>query len=321
MTVTTMSKPQIVQSASRDPRSRQKQALDKWIEEAICDPDKSEPCKRIVLVHMFGTSQREIHTVTIGTGSGKDPKMMGALFKGKAESYAQDLPGVQTFNLLAFYGSESEPSAFHPFTLTGDTFHPGLATEAPDSQGLVQMLMRHYEVDKKLQVQERVAATDTLMQMIDFLSKALVKSQEENSEAFAIMKEIMLEKTLNAHDLRMKEMAFARTTGEREKLMKIAPALVNQISGKEVFPQSTVDSAILEGIVENVDFESIQKIVGSGGKDGKELPPELVGMLLSRMTEIQEKKNKEAARMKMLAAEARVTTLDGEADAAGDVTE
>ncbi len=136
-----------------------------------------------------------------------------------------------------------------------------------------------------------------------------------------IMKEIMLEKTLNAHDLRMKEAAYARSTGERDKLMKLGPALINQITGKEVFPQSAADSAILEGIVEHVDFETIQKIVVSGGKGGKELPPELVGMLMGRFTQIQEKKNADAVRIKQLAAEARVTDLDGEADAAGGESE
>ncbi len=317
-----MTKPIPIQSASSNARTRQKQALDQWIHEALNDPDKAEPCKRLVLVHMQGaTGQKELHAVTIGEGNGKSPKILADLFKGKAESYSQDLAGIQTFNLLAFYGADNEPRAFHPFTLSGDAFHPGLATEAPDAVGIVQMLMRHYEVDKKLQVQERVATSDTLTQMIDFLSKALIKANEENAEAFAIMKEIMLEKTLNAHDLRMKEAAYARSTGERDKLMKLGPALINQITGKEVFPQSAADSAILEGIVEHVDFETIQKIVVSGGKGGKELPPELVGMLMGRFTQIQEKKNADAVRIKQLAAEARVTDLDGEADAAGGESE
>lgn len=311
---TKMAKPVLV-SSTRSPSSRQKQTLDRWIDEALNDPDKGgRHCTRIVLVHMQGANgQRELHCVTLGEGSGKTPKMLANMFEGKASNYSQDLPGLQTFNLLAFYGDATEPEAFHPFSLAGEHFHPGLSTEAPNAEGITQMLMRHLEIKEKLQTQERVSTSDTLMQMIEFLSKALIKAQEENAEAFAIMKEIMLEKTLNQHDLKMKELAFARSTSERDKLAKIIPGLVNTVSGREVFPQSTVDTQILEGIVEHADLETIQKMAG-----GKDFPPELVAMVMGRFTEIQEAKNKEAERARILAAQSRSLSADPEAEAAGD---
>ncbi len=288
--------------------------LDSWINEALTDPDKAGPCTMISLVHMQGPNgQREIHTAPITEG--KTPKILAALFEGKAQGYAQDLAGIQTFNLLAFYGS-SEPQAYHPFSISGEAFHPGLATESPDSTGITQMLMRHVEIKEKLHVQERVTIFDALLQTVEFLNRQCSKLSEDNAEAFAIMKEIMLEKTLNQHDLRMKELAFERSTNLQDKLMKIAPAMVNSVAGREVFPQGTADTAILESVAEHITPDMLNMLVSTGT-----FPPEVAGLLTDRFTQITEAKVKNAERVKQLAAQSRVVGADPEADAAGETTE
>ncbi len=320
-----MSKPTNMVVSSNSPQNvvrigARRQTLEAWIAEALEDDEKRGPsgehpwpCRQITLVHMQGpTASREIHPALV---EGKSAKILSQIFEGKAQSYAQDLPGVQTFNLLAFYGTTHEAQAFHPFTITGEAFHPGLATESPDATGILQQLMRHLEIKEKLHVQERVTVFDTLMQTIDFLSKGYARLQEENAEAFAIMKEIMLEKSLNSHDQKMKELAFIRGTGDRDKIMKVAPALINQIAGREVFPQSTADTAILEALVDNVEPEMLEMFLASG-----KIPVEAAGLLKARFTEIAESKVKNQERLALLAKQSRVATGDPEAEAAGDVT-
>jgi hypothetical protein len=303
-----------------------RQTLDSWIAEALADPDKFDrdgkpvTCRMISLAHMKGANgQVEVHSILVGEGSGKTPKLLAALFEGKAQSYAQDLAGIQSFNLLAFYGESLEAQAYHPFSISGEAFHPGLSTEAPNAEGITQMLMRHVEIKEKLHVQERVTIFDALLQTVDFLSKANQKLSEDNAEAFTIMKEIMLEKTLNQHDLRLKELAFARSTSERDKMIKIAPMLVNTVAGKEVFPQGAADTALLEAIAEVVDPAVLATVMSSGGFADR---PEIAGLVAARFSQIAEKKQKEKERIDLLASQARVKseTLEAaEADAAGDV--
>lgn len=289
-----------------------RQSLADWISEAMADDDKDGPCRQLSLVHMSGGhSQREIHTAKIGDDK-RNPGSLATMFEGKAHGYAQDLPGVQTFNLMAFYGTNEEPQAFHPIMIAGEQNLPGLSTESPNAEGLAQQAMRHAEVAIKLLCNQTATLFDASLNTLAAVIKQNQMLMEENQEAFQIVKEYALEKTLNTHDLETKRLAFERQTGERKKLLSFAPALINTITGKEVFPQSASDTALLEQIADAIDPNDFAKLGGV-------VPPELMGPLAARFTQHIEKKNAEQERVRKLAEQARVTSKNPELEAAGEV--
>lgn len=292
-----------------------RQALDGWIAEALADADKDGPCRQLTLVHMSGTSaQREIHTVRMKENDPRTPKQLAQMFDGKAQGYAQDLPGVQTFNLMAFYGENTEPEAFHPVMVAQIVDMAGLGTESPNSEGLTQQMMRHVEQRERL----TNAMTTTLFQASQNSLEALIKQNhmlmEENQEAFHMVKQILLERQLDAHDLKMKEMSFERSTADRQALMKMAPMLVNTLTGKEVFPQAAADTALIDAIADKMTPEALEKLAMANI-----LPNEVMGPLAARFLSFKERKVQEEEKMKLLAAQARVNSQNPEAEAAGDV--
>lgn len=281
---------------------RSRTTLESWIGEALVDPDKPGACTMLALVHMVGPTEREIHTKKIAPGV--DVQDLANLFRGKAEAYAQDLPGAQTFNILAFYAGSNEPQARWPFLITGETQFSGLATEGPSPSGQLQQNMRHQEMVLGLAFRQTQVVFDTMMRIqagSDAREQRYQEREErlmaENFDAHQIVREVIERQMTSDHDRHMTRMNFERTTGERKKFLTFLPALVNTVLGREIFPQSTADTALFESLADNLTPDQIEKLACI-------LPPELQGPLAVRISAHLDKKAKaeaEAARVRALA--------------------
>lgn len=287
-----------------------RKTMDHWIRESLTDPDKDGPCTMLSLVHMVGMQQKEIHTTRLGGGKSWTEKQLSELFRDKASTYAQDLPGVQTFNVLAFYGGRTTPEASFPFLVNPEAAQHGLATESPTEMGRLQQKMRHEEAGMQ-QIYRR-------QQVLDEYSLGIIEKQgvmiagllEENRDAFQIVKEMLMEQATQRHTREMERLQFERATAERKKLMAFVPPLVNTVTGKEVFPQSTSDSALIEMAAETLSEDKIQQLAAI-------LPPELLGPLAARMAEhLQKKRAAEEQKDRLLSMNGGHP--DPEGDAAGD---
>lgn len=253
-----------------------KQTLDQWIREALLDADKDGKCTAMTLVHLVaGNSEREIHTVKFGPKAW-DPKHLADLFRGKAENYASDLTGIQSFCVLAFYADRNEPQARKPMMIRGDTMHDGLATEPPTKEGQIMQGMRHLEAAMQLALGQTgrlfEASAKTLQTVLEHNARLLT----ENRDAFDIVKEMMIKQIEGNHTHKMTEMTYQRKTEERAKMLGMAPALINSLMGREIFPQASADTALLDTLMDEVDDNAIQMLATV-------LKPEVMGALSTRM--------------------------------------
>ncbi len=271
-----------------------RKTLEKWIDEAMTDPEK----KRITaftLVHMQGMQHMEIHSYKFKETGSADPKNLAAMFRGKAEAYCQDLPGMHTCVLWAFYGT-AEPEARQPFTVNVQTDHTqgGLTTEPPTEMGITMQKMRHGEALVQ-QVYRRQQQLDEMsLRMIEMLGRQNTNLIHENMASFEVVKNLMEHLATNNHNREMQALQFKRDSDERAKLMSAAPAFINTLAGKEVIPQSTEDTAIVEAFASQVDEDMLGKIMGLG------LPDTLVAMLVSRVQRSLEKKRKDVEATRQL---------------------
>jgi hypothetical protein len=270
--------------------TRQRKTLEAWIHEALNDPDKEKPCSHLTLFHMVGPHEREIHSKK--TAPAMVVKDLAELFKGKADTFAQDLVGVQHFLLKAFYGSP-DSFALYPFQVTGELSFGGLSTEAPDARGEKQQGMRFSEMMVSLAYRQTGTLFDASNGMIGMLTQQNMLLMRENADAVSILKEIIFKQANDTHELRMKQLEYERNTQERAKWLGMAPPLVNMLAGKEVFPQSTADSALVEAIADSLTPDMLEKI-------GPFLPPQTTALLMTRFTEHHAKKEKAAEEAKAL---------------------
>ena len=281
-----------------------RQSLENWISEALTDEEKTK-CTGLSLVHYAGQVEREVWTVRFG-GKSWTAKGLADIMRKKAEGYAQDLPGVQSFCLLAFYEGKDGPQARMPMTIQGEPEMNGLMTEGPHSQGLMQQMMRHNEAIIQLGFRQSVAMADASASLITQLSGMLQKALVENHDAIEVIKTVLLEGATNTHEFKMREIKAKQDAEERRQLIKFLPALANTINGREVFPQATADTSLVETIAEKIDEKQIAALAEA-------LPPEVLGMLANRFAQVLKEK-----RLAEEDSERALAKKNPEDDAAGD---
>lgn len=245
-----------------------KTTLEQVIREMMQDPDKEGPCTMLSLVHLQGASanEDEVHTVKLGKG-GKEwkPDALAKLFMGKAEVHCQDMTGLQAYRLLAFYSGSDEAQAKHRFTVAGRGNEDHGVTEPPTKEGRMMQDMRITEGIVKVALQSHT-------QIIQMLTERLEKSEDRNVTAFELAEKVLLSK----YEQEIKLQRAQMWNKLAEKSVALLPAMANQLTGREVFPQNTQDTAIIDAICEHIKPEQIQMLSSL-------FPPELAGILMARL--------------------------------------
>lgn len=280
-----------------------KQSLESWIQEAMTDTEKEKPISRLALVHLAG-GENEVHSVGFGSKAWS-PADLSYLFRHKAESYSQELAGVQTFALLAFYGS-NEVQARHPFVVAGASDFQ-LTTENADDKGMKQQGMRHLEVQAQMYTRGNAHLLDKLLELTNTLTRNALEDRKENRELIGILKDVVLTQASSNHERKLKELEYERSTKERERWIGFLPGLVNNVLGREVFPQNVEDTAHLQAIADAMSEEDLKRLSGK-------VKPEQLGPLANRFKKHFEQRKTEADITKQLPA----STSTAEDNAAGD---
>jgi hypothetical protein len=293
-----------------------RKTLDKWIEEAIKDEEKEGGISQLALVHMVGQQQEELHTTKFSSGKSWTARQLAEMFRDRALTYCQDLPGNHTFCLFAFYGGRSEPEAKHPFMIHSQADSAMISgTEPPTPEGRMMQSMRQSDNIFNQVYRRQQTLDDFSLRFMAVQNDFLEKTLQDNREMFTIMKDMMANAALNQHQHRMEEMKYERSTEERKKFITFLPALVNTILGKEVFPQSTEDTALIESIADSLTEEDVAKVASV-------VKPEMLGPLMARVEKALVKKRQAAEKdVELRRLTSGVGGRNPEADAAGDVIE
>lgn len=272
---------------------RKRVTVKQWLEEALTDPDKGKPCSSIALVLLKGgVGQEEIHTKEI-TGP-QDFGHLADFFINKATGYSQDLPGIQTFKLLAFYG-QNEPQASFPFTvaegqLTGGEQVPFSRHESSE-KGLLGQLMKHNEAygSALLQIAQTLAVSAVAQQQ---------EMQRERNEMNVIMRDMLLSLRKEGHEMRLKELEFQRSTGERQMIGKAIPHVINHLTGREIMPEHYADSELIDALAMQVNPDDLQMLVSLG-----KIKPEQAALLAQRFMKAREEHEKRKLALRSLPSE------------------
>lgn len=297
-----------------------RQTLAGWIQECALDEDKSGKLVRIALVHMQGQQRMEIDSTKFGSSNDASVDALGQRFKTKAEAFCQDMPGVQMFMLLAFFGTRKEEEAFHPFAINVNNHgENGLMTENPTSQGMVQQAMRRDEMLIQQVYRRQQAMDESAIRREELSDRRMARLEEALDRAIAgrleatdIAMQLLGRENDRFHEQEMTRLQFERSTIERKKWLSFAPPLINSLLGREVFPANTADTALVEGIIENLPVEDIGKIAGS-------LQPAVLGPLMARVQQFHAQKKKEEEELESLTPPKLTHVADPAADAAGRV--
>jgi hypothetical protein len=277
--------------------------LSQWLREAMTsDADRGQCVAISVLYNKPGGGTREVKTIRLG-GKTWDVGQLAELIQGTVETYAQDYGGLSSFEIQCLYGKESaskgDIGAHHTITVMDGELQQGgrgrSVKENNDGPGLVAQAMRHVERSYELLVSLVQTGAVTNLQREQAMAAREESLRKEVNDAYGIVREMMMKEAEKSHEQKMRELAFAEGVSTKKKLLEYIPALVNTASGKEVFPQSVADTALIEALAEKVPPEVIQQLAGTGL-----VPAEVMGPLMARFNEVLRKKQLEAEAVKQL---------------------
>lgn len=276
-----------------------------WIEECLADIEQEGGCSIIGLTHKDG-SGREDTIFSMKSGSGKfgDAQAMTDIFYRFAQRHANGLIGQQSFVLNAVWGKADQPSRWLPFGMPGrlqfGAIPGGGGTEPPTEIGMRSQGMRMGEMAVQGAFGQMARNSDVQQKIVDGLMKRQTDLETENRELWIGCKNLLLELGRQRHDERMKELTAARLGDFQKQAMRLAPALLNMVADREIFPQAVADDSIFDFIASTTtegDFKALMAVLGQ-----KEGGDKIVPVLIDRYNKYHERMADEAAKERRLLA-------------------
>src|SRR5574343_109928 len=261
--------------------------LRQFITECLLVSDKQDlygvkKCTGFSLVHMRGGQEVELKTIKIGSRQW-EPKDLAELFESTAETFAGGVPGTQQFQVMAFYDDNERPQSFYPFRKTCDPEHDGITTEPPTPTGQLSQFMRHLEAKERMTSQYTVSIFSILERTVKTQADRIAALEKEQFDAVDLAKEMILKSVAQNHDREMELLKAKQSAGDREQVLALLPAVVNRVTGKEIFPQATADTALFENLAGSLTEKQVQQLSSI-------LTPEQWGLVAARLVDAVDKK-------------------------------
>lgn len=291
--------------------AKKRQTIDSWIETVIADNVGGKACTAIALLHLKGIGGQGDEVVTRPIEGTVNIKEMADYFIGRAEGASQDLPGIQTFKVVAFYGSNEQRNAFHFTCNDGGLIsrsEAALAIHEPTSQGQQGMLMKHNEMttralldsvaSRERAVQEREQMSNGILVMClgpEGIVQRFLKSTLEFTE---VMKDVQLDMFEKRRQLTIEEHKAASDLQMQRAVMDAIPHLVNRWTGREVFSEKDNKAAIIDKLAFKITPQDLELLVQMG-----KISKEEALVLSAQFAAIVEEKKKELEALRKVPSE------------------
>jgi hypothetical protein len=291
--------------------------LSDWLTHAVSDPDKEGGCTAFVMHHTIAGGKKGDFVHKIARGSSEwDLKKVEEVFDAKAAMFVQEKNGRQVFRVYPFYGGRGESEGYFEFPKERSEEGVGSLTEEPDVRGQTSQQMRHNEALGALYVSGINQLMGHMLEHNRQLADEATHLRRDNQQNFETMKGMVLQMESHAHEMRMREMEFERTSVFFRKASELAAPLLNTVTGREIIPQSFADTQLLEAIVSHMAAQ--QDGTGNGDALYQMLgtfPQHIQVSMMARASEIMKKKRLEREEI------AKMNPFrDPAADAAGEIT-
>ena len=120
-------------------------------------------------------------------------------------------------------------------------------------------------------------------------------------ELRTVLRDRLVESVQLGHDKRMAELKFVRSTALRTKILKLLPALINGLAGREILPLASEDTALITALAEHISEEEMRYVCAMLS----ERTPEIAALLAVRFERAQKKRREDEREDPHHAAEAQ----------------
>lgn len=284
--------------------AKKRQSVDQWVQSVITEKVDDKGCSAIVLMHLKGVGGATEEITTKPIEGTIDVAEIANFLVGRAEGFSQDLPGLQTFKLIAFYGTNEPHNPFHFTTSDGNVTSRTeimMSAHEPTPTGLLGQLMKHNEsliAQNNQLVTANMSMANGVLGMCfgkDGVIQASIRAQLETVE---IVKDVNLDMFKQRKELAIEEHKATSDLQMRKAIIDVFPHMVNRFTGREVFDESANRAKAFEALALKFTPKDIEFLIEIGKLSKEE------GLILSaQCASILEEKRKEAEALKTVPSE------------------
>jgi hypothetical protein len=278
--------------------AKRRQTVDTWVQTVIAEVVDGKPCTAVTCLHLKGMGGATEEVVTKPLEGPVNVKELADHLLGRAEGFSQELPGLQTFKLLAFYGSNEPHNPFHFTVSDGNVISRSEAMQSahePTPTGLLGQLMKHNEG----LVAQNMALTQSNMQMAQSIigmclgpQGIIAQSRQTEVDAIAVVRDATLDMFKQRKEARLEELKAVQELQTRKAI-------------REVFSEAGNKAAILDKLALRISPQDLELLVQLG-----KVTKEEALALAAQFAAIVEEKKKEVEALKGVPSE------DGESNLA-----
>lgn len=299
-----------------------------WLAESLAEITEDGALSFVCMQHQGGQGEQEIYSIKSGGPKWGDADAMADLLFTVAKRHAGGLVGVQSFMLHGCFGAATPlvPKRFLPFAVPGMLQYgpivggaAGMMTEAPTGVGMTQQSMRLLEVLAQGAFAERRAAGEAMMRLIVELRSALTDAQAEGRELWIVLKEVFARLMEAERKVQFDIIAAKRNAALVQEFARYFPALLNGVTGRDIFPVAAGDTALMRGMARLISDDQLKLLGRIAEAGGPEKAAEFA-VLTNRLNDLRKEEAAHDAKIDELAGEALGNDyLNATRDAAGEI--
>jgi hypothetical protein len=284
--------------------SKRRQTVEQWVASVISEVIDGKGCSAIALLHLKGVGGATEEVTTKPTEGTVNSKELGDHLIGRAEGFSQDLPGLQTFKLIAFYGTNEPHNPFHFTTSDGAVMSRSetmMSAHEPTPAGLLGQLMKTNEVQARQNadlVQQNMLMANNVIAMCLGPQGMIQQSIKSQLEAVEVVKDAMLDMSKQRREIVIEEHKAAQDLQTRKAIIDAMPLLINRVTGHEVFDEKSNRAKMLELFAMKISPQDLEVLVSMG-----KLTTQEALVISSQFAAIVEEKKKEADAIKKVPTE------------------
>jgi len=267
--------------------------LEQVIHQALTDRVKKEPCTGVTLMHVDGVGSRsEVYTMQIAPGA-MDAADIAETMESRAEVYCSGSTDKKKFELGFFYGNE-KPLRPYVFWVTSATALSEHGVEEATAKGLVKSVMSAANEIQRINFEQINANGQAMIEMVEavtahakVVNEQLKEVREERDALVDHLMSMRFQGQSKEHEYRMQELEKQKKNEMFHQVMTLLPGLANQILKKNVFPESTGDTALLKGLGASLMQMDPKVVLGVFSQ----LPETVGGPLMSRFMQLKEEED------------------------------
>jgi hypothetical protein len=284
--------------------SKKRHTVDSWVEATIGEVIDGKGCSAISLLHLKGIGGASEEVTTRPIEGTVNPHDLAENLIGRAEGFSQDLPGLNTFKLIAFYGSNEAHNPFHFTTSDGSLMSRSetvMSAHEPTPTGVLGQQMKHIEAliaQNNQLVTANMTTANAIITMCFGPSGLVRESIQSQLEAVAVVKDAMLDMHRERKALIIEESKAAQDLQMRKAVIDFIPKIANRLTGREIIDEKSNRAEILEMIAEKISPQDLDLFVAMG-----KITKEQALVLSAQFAAIVEEKRKESEALSQVPSE------------------